>query len=100
MFMKQEEQYKKDKINAAREGGKGRAKSYEQLKAKVVELLNKHVPEGRWKTKTAAIDALQNDITQFIEDENIKISWHRAITDWSRNDNVIKAAFDKVVKKK
>ncbi|MEX2950105.1 hypothetical protein AB4K01_02750 [Serratia fonticola] len=114
--MHDEEQEKQSKINAAREGGKQRGENYTPLKIKVIELLKKNMPEDGWKTKKAVVDSLECDINQFIKDEQKKLdlkgkgeklkfatSWdkmHQRITDWTRNDDQVKAAFDEVVKKR
>ncbi|VFS51574.1 hypothetical protein [Budvicia aquatica] len=88
------EEIKQNKINAASEGGKHRAKKYDPIKIRVVELLKKRAPEGGWKTKAAAIEALSSDF----EDSWDKM--HRTIEDWSRNDEEIKSVFAVVVQKK
>lgn len=100
---------------AAKSGGKSRAGNYAPLKLKIVELLKEKMPEGGWKSKTSAINSLENDINKFMDDEQRKLDsvskgkklkydapWdqmHQRISDWSRNDKEIKAVFDTVVTK-
>ncbi|HDT4634420.1 TPA: hypothetical protein ACPYWN_003179 [Klebsiella oxytoca] len=104
-----------ERITIAQLGGRSRSEKYMPLKIKIVELLKENVPEGGWKSKTSAIDAIESGINKFIEDKLREFdsvskgkklmyyaSWdkmHKRISDWSRNDEMIKAAFDEVVKK-
>ncbi|WP_337264532.1 MULTISPECIES: hypothetical protein [unclassified Serratia (in: enterobacteria)] len=73
------------------------------MKDELIKILNKNVPDGGWKTKTAAINAVEEYIIKFIKDKGIKISLEnipKTINDWSRNDNIVKATFDAVVQKR
>lgn len=115
MINEEIENRKKDLKKAARSGGKGRAANYAPLKQKIIELLKEKTPEGGWKSKTSAINSLENDINKFMDDEQRKLDtvskggrlkyyapWekmHQRIFDWSRNDKEIKAAFADVVVK-
>lgn len=70
------------------------------MKDELIRLINKNVPDGGWKTKTAVINAVEEYIIQFIKDKDVRISWGnipKTINDWSRNDDTVKAAFDAVV---
>ncbi|HED5893622.1 TPA: hypothetical protein R5R88_004220 [Salmonella enterica] len=109
------EDNKRSLIEAAQLGGKGRAENYIPLKLKIVELLKEKVPKGGWKSKASAINALENDINKFMENEQQELesyrpgkklkyyaAWdkmQRRISDWSRNDEMIKAAFNEVIMK-
>lgn len=96
----------KIKREAASLGGKNKAQNYRRVKDEVIRLLKKKMPENDWKSKVAAINSLENEITKFIELDNSKnsdwTSWEkllRTISDWSRNDIELKDIFKKVVRK-
>lgn len=95
-----------DKYEASRRGGKNSAKRYNPIKDEVIRLLKKNVPEGGWKSKAAAINSLEQEITKFIDTGPRKNayypSWdslHKTISDWSRNDMDMKKTFAEVVNK-
>ncbi|QJW56412.1 hypothetical protein HL670_03308 [Serratia plymuthica] len=105
-----------EKKGRAIHGGKAKAALFSPLKAEVIRLLQDKQPEGGWKSKKAAIDAIDNDIYAFIkqfefpgysEEENAKSKREdpftripRLVSDWSRDDADVKAAFEAVVKQK
>lgn len=96
----------KIKREAASLGGKNKAQNYRRVKDEVIRLLKKNMPENGWKSKVAAINSLEKEITKFIELDNSKnsdwTSWEkllRTISDWSRNDIELKDTFKKVVRK-
>ncbi|WP_258089469.1 hypothetical protein [Serratia liquefaciens] len=110
------QQAEAEKKGRAIHGGKAKAALFSPLKAEVIRLLQDKQLEGGWKSKNAAIDAIHNDIYAFIkmfdfpgyseekkakknrEDPIARI--HRLVSDWSRDDVDVKAAFAAVVKQK
>lgn len=110
------QQAEAEKKGQAIHGGKAKAALFSPLKAEVIRLLQDKQPEGGWKSKKAAIDAIDNDIYAFIkqfefpgysEEENAKSKREdpftripRLVSDWSRYDADVKAAFAAVVKQK
>lgn len=104
------------KKEQASHGGKAKAALFTPLKAEIIRLLLGKQPEGGWKSKNAAMDAINVDIRVFIEqhgfpgssgEQNTKISHAelcdkipRLVSDWSRDDADVKAAFEAVVKQK
>ncbi|EMB3656776.1 TPA: hypothetical protein OMH15_003789 [Escherichia coli] len=100
------EQSDKIKREAASLGGKNKAQNYRRVKDEVIRLLKENMPEHGWKSKVAAINSLEKEITKFIELDTSKnhdwTSWEkllRTISDWSRNDIELKEIFSEVVKK-
>ena len=107
---------KQGKKGRAIHGGKAKAALFSPLKAEVIRLLQDKQPEGGWKSKNAAIDAIDVDIRVFIEQHGFPASSGeqntgnnqselcsripRLVSDWSRNDVDVKAAFAAVVKQK
>ncbi|AZK64932.1 hypothetical protein H4F45_17285 [Pectobacterium brasiliense] len=102
------------KANASN-GGKAKASRYAQLKAEVIRLLYMKVPEGGWRKKSIAFEAIYNDLIFFVEKNNLPFfsdkqnkgkdaaelyaQIPRLIEDWSRDDAIIKATIDTVVAK-
>ncbi|EMB6252910.1 hypothetical protein ACFLPV_001752 [Serratia marcescens] len=113
VILQQNEAEKKER---AIHGGKAKAALFSPLKAEVIRLLQDKQPEGGWKSKNAAIDAIDVDIRVFIEQHGFPASSGeqntgnnqselcsripRLVSDWSRNDVDVKAAFAAVVKQK
>jgi hypothetical protein len=105
-----------EKKGRAIHGGKAKAALFSPLKAEVIRLLQDKQPEGGWKSKNAAIDAIYNDTNAFIKQfdfpgyseekkakndpEDLYDRIRHLISDWSRDDADVKAAFDAVVKQK
>lgn len=97
------------KKDQASQGGKAKAAQYAPLKTEVIRLLQDKQPEEGWKNKRAALEAIDEDIRSFIEQNgfpgtsessDVYARFPRLIDDWSRNDTNVKAAFDAAVKKK
>lgn len=102
------------KKEQASHGGKAKAALFTPLKAEVIRLLLvKQPPEGGWKNKNAALNAIDKDVCAFIEqhgfpgpfgEQNAEAKPHdkipRLVSDWSRDDADVKAAFNSVVKQK
>ena len=100
------EESNKLKREAASLGGKRKSQKYRPVKDEVIRLLKKNKPEDGWKSKAAAINSLEEEISKFIELDFHKnsnwTSWdklYRTISDWSRNDIELKNAFADVVKR-
>ncbi len=105
-----------EKKGRAIHGGKAKAALFSPLKAEVIRLLLGKQPEGGWKSKNAAMDAINVDIRVFIEQHGFPGSSGgqntgndqaelcsripRLVCDWSRDDVDVKAAFAAVVKQK
>lgn len=110
------QQAEAEKKGRAIHGGIAKAALFSPLKAEVIRLLQDKQPKGGWKSKKVAIDAIDNDIYAFIkqfefpgytEEENAKSKREdpftripRLVSDWSRDDADVKAAFAAVVKQK
>ncbi|WP_163363268.1 hypothetical protein [Enterobacter cloacae] len=104
------------KKEQASHGAKAKAALFAPLKAEVIRLLHDRQPEDGWKNKNAAIEAIDEDICEFIEHYGFpgssgkqnRVSNQdeqfaripRLVSDWSRNDAGVKAAFDATVKQK
>lgn len=113
---------KKNKEIVARKGGVVRAERNKPVKSEVVRLLYKNSVLGRWKNKKDAINSIEKELWDFIthlrqeiEMENNKLptykqtrhapglsrdSLHRLLMDWSRNDELVGNAFNKVILEK
>lgn len=103
-----------ERKKASSKGGNGKKKIYAPLKLKVIELLLKNKPEEGWETKKEAIDSLLDGIYKFMQEEQKKLdiegngerlkyqavnsTMYERIYDWSLKDELIEAAFNKVVK--
>ncbi|HGH5398556.1 TPA: hypothetical protein ACTW78_004692 [Raoultella planticola] len=64
------------------------------------------MPDTGWRSKVSAINAIETELTKFIElDYNKKSDWTswekllKTINDWSRNDTEMKETFSMVVRK-
>ncbi|WP_193161848.1 hypothetical protein [Enterobacter ludwigii] len=104
------------KKEQASHGAKAKAALFAPLKAEVIRLLHDRQPEDGWKNKNAAIEAIDEHICAFIEHYGFPGSSGkqnrvnnqdeqfaripRLVSDWSRNDSRVKAAFDATVKQK
>ncbi len=104
------------KKEQASHGGKAKAALFAPLKAEIIRLLRSKKPEGGWKSKDAAINAIHHDIYTFIKQsdfpgysEGLKEKNNqsepfdripRLVSDWSRDDANVKEAFDVTVKQK
>lgn len=104
------------KKEKATHGGKAKAAMFSSLKAEVIRLLQVRQLEGGWKSKEQAINAIHDDLYNFIrqsyfpgysEDQKLKHNQTetydripRLISDWSRYDVDVKAAFDVIVERK
>ena len=100
----------------AAHGGQAKAALYATLKAEVIRLLYLKKPEGGWKSKNAALNAIDQDVCTYVqlhgfpgcsEEQNIGekqaemyARLPRTIGDWSRDDAIVKAVFDTTVKQK
>ncbi|EKS7194584.1 hypothetical protein [Enterobacter ludwigii] len=100
------EQSNEIKREAASLGGKNRAQNYRRVKDEVIRLLKKNMPDKGWRSKVSAINAIETELTKFIElDYNKKSDWTswekllKTINDWSRNDTEMKETFSMVVRK-
>ncbi|WP_411749456.1 hypothetical protein [Serratia marcescens] len=106
-----------EKKGRATHGGKAKAALFSPLKAEVIRLLQDKQPEGGWKSKNAALNAIDNDVYAFIEQHGFpglsgkesseiipatepRDKIPRLVSGWSRDDADVKAAFDAVVKQK
>lgn len=105
-----------EKKERATNGGKAKAALYTPIKAEVIRLLLSKKPEEGWKSKNAALNAIDKDICLFIEqcdfpgvsgDLNMQkdpadvfTRIPRLISDWSRNDADVKAAFESTIRRK
>lgn len=94
-------------------GAKAKASRYAQLKAEVIRLLYMKMPEGGWRKKTIALEAIYKDLIMFVEKNGLSLfsdkqnkkkdvatlysQIPRLIEDWSRDDAVVKAVIDVVV---
>ncbi|WP_413501773.1 hypothetical protein [Serratia proteamaculans] len=110
------QQNEAEKKNQASHGAKAKAALFTPLKSEIIRLLLGKQPEGGWKSKNAAMDAINVDIRVFIEQHGFPGSSGeqntgndqaelcsripRLVSDWSRDDVDVKAAFAAVVKQK
>ncbi|EKN4697759.1 hypothetical protein ABF231_001005 [Yersinia ruckeri] len=102
------------KKEQATSGGKAKASLYAPLKAEIIRLLYCNKPADGWKSRKEALESIDEDIYIFIHEhgypgspaekkEDLAVLFARTprlIEDWSRDDAVIKAAFNATVKKK
>lgn len=102
-----------------RKGGEARARKFDMVKSEVIRLLDAGAVSGEWKSKDAAIRSISKELKSIIsrEDkkirqENVKLpkgqqerqpvglifkNLNRTVSDWSRNDERVKAAFARAI---
>jgi len=99
-----------ERAGRAKKAGQSRGEKFTQVKAEVVRLLKAKVPEGGWETKVEAIRAIEDELSDFIENgtdvakgqralmksENLQ----RTISGWSTEDECIELAFEEVTMSK
>lgn len=106
----------KRKKEQAVHGGKAKAARFAPIKAEVARLLQVMKPAEGWKNKAAAIKCIDGGLRLFIDRHGWPTSAdksnqskdaaeqyaliERQISDWSRDDVDVKAAFDAIVKQK
>ena len=104
------------RAKAGKEGGNSKAEVYRVIQDKLVYLINESVPEGGWKSKAAAVNALIDPLWDFIKESNFDINNESKkyriatmsqdaledtiIKNWSRNIESIKLALDNTVARK
>ncbi|EPD5075681.1 hypothetical protein ACSAY4_004453 [Escherichia coli] len=104
------------RAKAGKQGGSSKAEVYRVIQDKLVYLINESVPEGGWKSKAAAVNALIDPLWDFIKESNFDINNESKkyriatmsqdaledtiIKNWSRNIESIKLALDNTVARK
>lgn len=94
---------KDESTRLARAGGIGRARSFEPVKKKLLELLDSNAPVSGWKTKQEARKAVEVPLQQFVTENDIKLSavaLDSTVAGWARKSPEIAAAFERHVKRK
>lgn len=62
------------RAKAGKQGGSSKAEVYRVIQDKLVYLINESVPEGGWKSKAAAVNALIDPLWDFIKESNFDIN--------------------------
>lgn len=107
-------QVEAEKKERATHGGKAKAALYAPLKVEIIRLLYCNKPNDGWKNMPEALKFIDKDICRFIElngcpgstekkEEELADLYSRIprmIRDWSKDDALVKAAFEATVKKK
>lgn len=104
------------RAKAGKKGGSSKAEVYRVIQDKLVYLINESVPDGGWKSKAAAVNALIDPLWDFIKESNFDINNESKkyriatmsqdaledtiIKNWSRNIESIKLALDNTVARK
>ena len=102
------QQIEVEKKEQATHGGNAKAALYASLKAEVIRLLYCNRPHDGWKTKKEALKSVGENIDIFIQEHgypgfsekkkedqaDLFSRIPRLIEDWSRDDAIIKAAFN------
>lgn len=57
----------KKRVKAGRKGGETKAEVYELIQQELIRLLVENCPEGRWKTKVAAVEHVFSSLWQFVK---------------------------------
>lgn len=94
---------KDESTRLARAGGIGRAKSFEPVKKKLLELLDSNAPVSGWKSKQEARKAVEVPLQQFVTENNIRlnaVALDGTVAGWARKYPEIAAAFERHVKRK
>lgn len=103
-----------EKKERATHGGKAKASLSASLKVEIIRLLYCNKPNDGWKNRRDALKSIDKDICRFIElygypgssakekeaQADLYSRIPRLIEDWSREDAIVKAAFDATVKQK
>lgn len=71
---------------AAQAGGAARARRFEPIKDRIIELLSEKCPEGGWKGPTAAIRVIEQDVLDVSAGLLRATNVERKITEWLRDD--------------
>ena len=70
-------------------GGRASTERYDPLRTRMIELLESLAPEGGWKTKKQAADAIYADLEGYASDNpNLDIKtedFHRLVTNWLKS---------------
>ncbi|MEA5206381.1 hypothetical protein [Enterobacter mori] len=109
-------QIETEKKERAAHGGKAKAALYAPLKVEIIRLLYCNKPNDGWKNRRDALKSIDKDICKFIdlygctgsgsskkkkeELADLYSRIPRMIEDWSREDSIVKAAFDATLKQK
>ncbi|STR52686.1 Uncharacterised protein [Klebsiella oxytoca] len=57
----------KKRMNAGKKGGETKAEAYKKIQQELIKLLDANCPEGKWKTKVAAVEHVFSALWTFVE---------------------------------
>lgn len=115
-FWEKEKKLSRKRANAGKEGGRGKAEAYKAIQEQLAKMLHEKGVKSGWKSKTAAVDDILEDLWSFVQAPEFTIksssNQHRVATmsqealrdtiikQWSTKVDIVKEAFDATVTRK